>query len=46
MISDASLPEHELTATSSTVVYQNRWMTVREDKTVRHDGAADATAPT
>ncbi|MBK3574594.1 NUDIX hydrolase [Streptomyces sp. MBT65] len=39
MISDASLPEHELTAASSTVDYQNRWMTVREDKTVRHDGA-------
>jgi 8-oxo-dGTP pyrophosphatase MutT (NUDIX family) len=39
MISDAPLPEHELTATSSTVVYRNRWMTVREDRTLRHDGA-------
>ena len=26
-------------ATSTTVVYTNRWMTVREDKTLRHDGA-------
>lgn len=34
-----SLPEHELVATDSTVVYANRWMTVREDKTLRHDGA-------
>ncbi|WP_327692689.1 NUDIX hydrolase [Streptomyces sp. NBC_00459] len=33
------LPEHELVATSSTVVHTNRWMTVREDKTLRHDGA-------
>jgi 8-oxo-dGTP pyrophosphatase MutT (NUDIX family) len=29
----------ELVATDSTIVYQNRWMTVREDKTLRHDGA-------
>ena len=35
----APLPEHELMATSSTVVYRNRWMTVREDRTLRHDGA-------
>ena len=26
-------------ATSTTVVYANRWMTVREDKTLRYDGA-------
>jgi 8-oxo-dGTP pyrophosphatase MutT (NUDIX family) len=32
------LPEHELVATDSTVVYANRWMTVREDRTLRHDG--------
>ncbi len=32
------LPEHELVATDSTTVYANRWMTVREDKTLRHDG--------
>jgi 8-oxo-dGTP pyrophosphatase MutT (NUDIX family) len=30
----------ELIATSSTVVYQNRWMTVREDITLRRDGVA------
>ncbi|MBR7838662.1 NUDIX hydrolase [Actinospica durhamensis] len=36
--SPAPLPEHELVATASTVVYANRWMTVREDKTLRHDG--------
>ena len=29
----------ELTATASTVVYRNRWMTVREDVTVRPDGS-------
>jgi 8-oxo-dGTP pyrophosphatase MutT (NUDIX family) len=29
----------ELVATDSAVVYNNRWMTVREDKTLRHDGA-------
>jgi ADP-ribose pyrophosphatase len=34
-----ALPEHELVATASNVVYTNRWMTVREDKTLRHDGA-------
>jgi 8-oxo-dGTP pyrophosphatase MutT (NUDIX family) len=34
-----ALPEHELVATASTVVYANRWMTVREDRTLRHDGA-------
>ncbi|WP_369173505.1 NUDIX domain-containing protein [Streptomyces sp. R28] len=34
-----ALPEHELVATSTTVVYTNRWMTVREDETLRHDGA-------
>jgi ADP-ribose pyrophosphatase len=34
-----ALPEHELVATESAVVYRNRWMTVREDKTLRHDGA-------
>ncbi|WP_327676171.1 NUDIX hydrolase [Kitasatospora sp. NBC_00458] len=34
-----SQPGHELVATSSTVVYENRWMTVREDRTLRHDGA-------
>jgi 8-oxo-dGTP pyrophosphatase MutT (NUDIX family) len=32
-------PLPELVATSTTVVYTNRWMTVREDKTLRHDGA-------
>lgn len=32
------LPEHELVATASTEVYRNRWMTVREDRTLRHDG--------
>lgn len=31
-------PDHELVATASEVVYANRWMTVREDKTLRHDG--------
>lgn len=31
--------EHELVATSSTVVYANRWMTVLEEQTLRHDGA-------
>ncbi len=36
---DGHLPEHELVATSSTTVYQNRWMRVREDKTLRHDGS-------
>ncbi|MGK5728138.1 NUDIX domain-containing protein [Streptomyces sp. URMC 124] len=30
--------EPELVATSSAVVYENRWMTVREDRTLRHDG--------
>jgi 8-oxo-dGTP pyrophosphatase MutT (NUDIX family) len=35
----ASLPEHELVATESTVVYANRWMTVREDETLRHNGS-------
>jgi 8-oxo-dGTP pyrophosphatase MutT (NUDIX family) len=35
----AALPEHELVATDSAVVYANRWMTVREDKTLRRDGA-------
>lgn len=34
-----ALPEHELVATASTIVYKNRWMTVREDRTLRHDGA-------
>jgi 8-oxo-dGTP pyrophosphatase MutT (NUDIX family) len=29
----------ELVATDSAVVYHNRWMTVREDKTLRHDGS-------
>ncbi|MEV0905101.1 NUDIX hydrolase [Streptomyces hokutonensis] len=38
MISDASSPEPELTATSSTVVHRNRWMTAREDRMLRHDG--------
>ncbi|MFF3787531.1 hypothetical protein [Streptomyces sp. NPDC001933] len=37
--SQPSLPEHELVATSTTVVYTNRWMSVRKDKTLRHDGA-------
>ncbi len=32
-------PQAELVATSSTVVYSNRWMTVREEQTLRHDGA-------
>ncbi|MEO9238259.1 MAG: NUDIX hydrolase, partial [Jatrophihabitantaceae bacterium] len=32
-------PEHELVATASEVVYRNRWMTVREDQTLRADGA-------
>ncbi|WP_371657486.1 NUDIX domain-containing protein [Streptomyces sp. NBC_00280] len=36
--SQPPLPEHELVATRSTVVYTNRWLTVREDKTLRHDG--------
>jgi 8-oxo-dGTP pyrophosphatase MutT (NUDIX family) len=35
---DPALPEHELVAIGSQVVYQNRWMTVHEDKTLRHDG--------
>jgi 8-oxo-dGTP pyrophosphatase MutT (NUDIX family) len=33
----SSVPE--LTSTSSTIVYRNRWMTVREDATVRPDGS-------
>jgi 8-oxo-dGTP pyrophosphatase MutT (NUDIX family) len=33
-------PQDELVATSSTVVYANRWMTVREDETLRHDGVS------
>lgn len=32
-------PVPELVATSSKVVYSNRWLTVREDRTLRHDGA-------
>ena len=35
--SEPAAPEY--VTTSSTVVYVNRWMTVREDKTLRHDGA-------
>jgi 8-oxo-dGTP pyrophosphatase MutT (NUDIX family) len=31
-------PAHELETISTTVVYSNRWMTVREDKTLRRDG--------
>lgn len=31
--------QDEIVATSSTVVYRNRWMTVREDDTVRRSGA-------
>lgn len=31
--------QDEIVATSSTVVYRNRWMTVREDDTVRPSGA-------
>jgi 8-oxo-dGTP pyrophosphatase MutT (NUDIX family) len=38
MPSRPSSPEHELTATHSAIVYQNRWMSVREDKTRRRDG--------
>jgi 8-oxo-dGTP pyrophosphatase MutT (NUDIX family) len=34
----ASFSNHELVATSSKVVYRNRWMTVREDETLRFDG--------
>jgi len=30
--------EHELVATSSTPVCANRWMAVREDQILRHDG--------
>ena len=37
-MSPAPPPEHELVATETTVVYSNRWMTVREDKTRRYDG--------
>ena len=37
-IAHTALPEHELVATESTVIYSNRWMTVREEKTLRHDG--------
>jgi len=33
-------PEHELVATGSTVVYQNRWMTVREDTTLSNNGSS------
>jgi 8-oxo-dGTP pyrophosphatase MutT (NUDIX family) len=35
-VSDA----RELITTSSTVVYSNRWITVREDQTLRPDGSA------
>lgn len=42
-MSDASpepnRPTDELSATSSQVVYENRWMRVREDATLRADGA-------
>ncbi|MFE7530265.1 NUDIX domain-containing protein [Kitasatospora sp. NPDC057542] len=31
--------DREIRATSSDVVYKNRWMTVREDKTIRQDGS-------
>ncbi|MFJ3792287.1 NUDIX domain-containing protein [Kitasatospora sp. NPDC090091] len=31
-------PAPEMVATGTTVAYTNRWMTVREDKTLRHDG--------
>ncbi|MFB9533965.1 NUDIX hydrolase [Nonomuraea roseola] len=33
-----ALTDHELVATSSSVVYSNRWMSVREDETLRRDG--------
>ncbi len=34
-----ALAQDEIVATSSTVVYRNPWMTVREDNTVRRNGA-------
>jgi 8-oxo-dGTP pyrophosphatase MutT (NUDIX family) len=34
------LPQREITASASSVVYRNRWMQVREDKIVRPSGAA------
>ncbi len=33
-------PDSKLVTTSSTVVYSNRWITVREDQTLRPDGSA------
>jgi ADP-ribose pyrophosphatase len=33
------VPDCEIETTDSTVVYQNRWMLVREDKVVRRSGA-------
>lgn len=41
MSSDTPLPlpyEQELVATSTKTVYANKWMTVREDETLRSDG--------
>ncbi len=39
MITNPDDPDPELRATSSEVVYTNRWMTVREDRTIRRDGS-------
>jgi 8-oxo-dGTP pyrophosphatase MutT (NUDIX family) len=40
MPAEDTRPASELVTTSSTVVYSNRWMTVREDQTLRPDGSA------
>jgi 8-oxo-dGTP pyrophosphatase MutT (NUDIX family) len=40
MPAEDARPVSELVTTSSTVVYSNRWMTVREDQTLRPDGSA------
>lgn len=43
MPSEEATPEsdpQELVTTDAKVVYRNRWMTVREDQTLRHDGVA------
>lgn len=34
------MPRHEIETADSTIVYQNRWMSVREDAIVRADGSA------
>jgi ADP-ribose pyrophosphatase len=36
----AAAANQELVTAASTVVYSNRWMTVREDQTIRPDGSA------